>query len=35
MCSTSEVVKIYFNNKHTNKQTKEKINTYDVYGADN
>ena len=33
MCSTSEVVKIYFNNKYTNKQTKEKINN-DVYGAD-
>ena len=30
MCSTSEVVQIYFNNK----QTKETFHTYDVYGAD-
>ena len=30
MCSTSEVVQIYFNNK----QTKETFHTYDVYRAD-
>ena len=30
MCSTSEVVQIYFNNK----QTKETFHAYDVYGAD-